>query len=130
MTGAPLPESGQVFLRRKKTLRPMPGPPAEEEDEEPCLLLGLRSIKLFLLFRFFLGGSSVLAAFVAGLILAAGAHVHHRRGIFIQAVDAYGEAANNFLIDAHVALHFLNRRKRCVQPKHGVMALAVFLDAV
>src|SRR5208282_1518819 len=55
--------------------------------------------------------------------------LHHRGGAFFQRLHAHREEADDVLVDAHVALHLLDRRGGRVEVEEHVMPFAVLLDA-
>ena len=72
----------------------------------------------------------VAVAALAVLALVAVALLHHHRRLGLERLDADGHEAEDVLVDAHLALHLGDRRRRGVEVEEREMRLAVLLDAV
>ncbi|KGF69255.1 hypothetical protein LL06_12310 [Hoeflea sp. BAL378] len=65
----------------------------------------------------------------AGAVVAV-ALLKHGRGAFLMGVDGHGHETKDVFVEAHLALHFLDGVRRCVDVHQRVMRLAVLVDTV
>ena len=73
---------------------------------------------------------AIAIATATAITVIAIALLHHRGRAFFQLVDAHGHEAQNVFIDAHLAFHFSNGRRRCFNVQQGVVGLAILANAV
>src|SRR6185437_9737061 len=71
-----------------------------------------------------------IAVAVPVALLAAATVLHHRGRAFLECFHPHGDIAQHILVDAHVALELVHRRRRRVEVEEDVVTLAVLLDAI
>src|SRR5579871_511731 len=77
-----------------------------------------------------LARTAIAEAAVATIVAIAIGLAHHRRGAFLEFVDAHGEIAQHVLVDALLAFDLGNNGRGAIDVEHHEMRLAVLVDAV